>query len=150
LCVYQRALILTEQSTCCCSMNEHQSLCTYCAAICYKLALLYHQDGMASGNIQSTTKAEKLHAACIEILGDSEISFLNETTLLIVIAASNNLAGIEFEKGMVYAVTNRLRFLATVLQEFEDANLDVLRVAELRDFLSIIFLGNGLTAAPAA
>jgi hypothetical protein len=55
---------------------------------------------MASGNIQSTTKAEKLHAACIEILGDSEISFLNETTLLIVIAASNNLAGIEFEKGI--------------------------------------------------
>jgi hypothetical protein len=92
---------------------------------------------MTSDNIQSTTNAEKLHAACIQILGDSNLSFLNETTLLIVIAASNNLAGIEFEKGMVYAVTNRLRFLATLLQESEDANLDILTVAELRDFCQI-------------
>lgn len=154
LFVYQNPLVLTQQlrpdGDSCDNRDSHRSLCTHAAAICYNLALLYHHDGMANRSNRSTTKAGKLYGACIAILSDSNLAHWNESTLLIAIAASNNLAVIEFERGMLDNVTNRLRHLSMLLRESEHVNLHMLATDELHNFLSNILLGNGLTAAPAA
>eukprot|EP00980_Cylindrotheca_fusiformis_P006009 scaffold1284_cov108-Cylindrotheca_fusiformis.AAC.23 len=156
LVMYQKVFALNEESsssssTTTTSATSQESLCTYSAAICYNLAFLYHQDGIRNGDICSTTKAERLYNSSISILADSNFVFLNESTLLITIAASNNLAVLELEKGLLDAVTNSMTSLAALLGEFENLRLhNLVSKEEVHTFLSNALMASGLQAASAA
>ena len=76
----------------------------------------------------------------------------NKTTLLIVIAATNNMTQIELENGMIREAAIRLKFLASFLLE-SSGHIDLGEIftdTEVHMILSNIMLANGLKASPAA
>jgi hypothetical protein len=146
LFIYQSALFLPEE---CCSPNE-TSIHIYSAVVVFNLALVYHHVGMNAGKTSSLTKAEQFYENSIRLLdGLNPLSF-NETTILIFLAANNNLAQIALEKGMVEPVSIRFRFLSHVLHQSNAMQRDIFTDHELNGILSNILLGNGLGASPAA
>jgi hypothetical protein len=77
-------------------------VCT--AAVVLNLALCYHRKGEKSGLAAFTTKAEKLYSMALQLLGSSNNSCNNNSTLCILglvlqLASLNNLLGIQWESG---------------------------------------------------
>ncbi|KAL3938257.1 MAG: hypothetical protein SGBAC_006799 [Bacillariaceae sp.] len=150
--VYQKALLL-ESSTASAGMtNENlgRRLCTYSAATCYNLALLYHQEGLTTGKSKFIDKAENLYSACMRILHDGNLSWLNPTTLLITIAASNNLAEIEISRGMVQQASSHIHLLEWLVYECRVVDLQLLSPEELHGLLGNLLHGKGLNTAATA
>jgi hypothetical protein len=146
LFIYQSALVLPEE---CCSPNE-TSIRIYNAVVVFNLALVYHHVGMNTGETSSLTKTEKFYENSILLLDGLDLLSFNETTLLIFLAANNNLAQIALEKGMVEPVRIRFRFLSHVLHQSNARHRDIFTNHELNGILSNILPGNGLSASPAA
>ena len=149
--VYQKALIL-ESNTSSSMANENLShrLCTYSAATCFNLALLYHQEGMNTGRSQLIHKAEQMYSACLKILRDGNLSHLNPTTLLITVAASNNLAEIMFSKCMVLEASHHIHYVEWLIYECQVVNLDLFNSEEIHGFLGNILHRKGINTAAAA
>jgi hypothetical protein len=146
LFIYQSALVLPEE---CCSLNE-TSIHIYSAVVVFNLALVYHHVGMKTGKTRSLTKAEHFYENSIRLLDGLDPLSYNGTTLLIFLAANNNLAHIALEKGMVEPVSIRFRFLSHVLHQSNAMHREIFTNYELNGILSNILMGNGLGASPAA
>ncbi|CAJ1958200.1 unnamed protein product [Cylindrotheca closterium] len=149
--VYQKALIL--ESTSSASMTSEtlaNRLSTYCAATCYNLALLYHQEGLSTGRSRCIDKAEQLYSACLRLLQNGNLSCLNPTTLLITIIASNNLAEIELSKGMVQTASSHIQFVEWLVYECQVVKLDLFSPEEIHDLMGNMLHGKGMNTATAA
>jgi hypothetical protein len=145
--LYQNALIFQESS---CSQTR-EALAVYCAGILFNTALLHHKSGLATGKAGSMGRAQQLYESSLQLLGGIDMSFYNTTTtLLIVISCTNNLAHIELEKGMFQEVSQKFKFIMSILQGSEEAQAKIFTAQELQGLLSNALMADGLVASPAA
>ncbi|CAJ1938719.1 unnamed protein product [Cylindrotheca closterium] len=120
----------------------------YCAGILFKTAILHHQKSIETGISASMHRAEQLYQASLQLIVGLPRS--NDTVTLIALAATNNLAQIEFEKGLVMQASERLRFLVHLLCSLESTAGRVVTVDEFHGMLSNTLLANGVSSSPAA
>lgn len=147
LFLYQSPLLLSEK---CCSTNQ-TAIRVYTSVVVFNLALLHHHLGAITGKTRSLAKAEQLYKTSIEILSELNPLTYHETTLLIVMAANNNLAQIDLERGMVLTVNGRFRYMSRILHECSAKYWDAFDSFELDGVLSnILLLGCCWAASPAA
>ncbi|CAJ1965964.1 unnamed protein product [Cylindrotheca closterium] len=145
--VYQNALVLQEAPS---FGAEHrvQSMNIYCAGILFNTAILHHQKSIKTGISASMHRAEQLYQASLQLIVGLPRS--NDTVALIAFAATNNLAQIEFEKGLVMQASERLRFLVHLFCSLENTAGRVFAVDECHGLLSNTLLANGMSSSPAA
>lgn len=145
--VYRNALFLQECSS---TSPEHrvQSRNIYCAGILLNTAILHHQKSIKSGTSASLHRAEQLYQACLQLIAG--LSTTNDTVALIAIAGTNNLAHIEYDKGMMMQASERLRFLVRLLSSSDNTPGRVVTTEEFNGMLSNALLANGMAASPAA
>ncbi|CAJ1947953.1 unnamed protein product [Cylindrotheca closterium] len=122
----------------------------YCAGVVFNTAVLHHQQAIKTGNSASLDRAAKLYEASLHLVGQHVHADCNNTVSLIAMAASNNLAQIELEKGLVEQACSRLQVLQTVIQSLRPVIIQILTMSEFQGMLSNILLAEGVTTSPAA
>jgi len=145
--VYQSALVLQEVPSFC-AEHRVQSMNIYCAGILFNTAILHHQNSIRTGKSASMHRAEQLYQASLQLIMGLPKS--NDTVFIIALAATNNLAQIELDKGMVMQASESLRFLIHLLYSSEHAARRIFAVDEFYGMLSNTVLANGMSASPAA
>ncbi|CAJ1931297.1 unnamed protein product [Cylindrotheca closterium] len=146
--VYQSALVLQEAPSFVGVEHRVQSMNIYCAGILFNTAILHHQKSIKTGISAFMHRAEQLYQASLQLIVGLPRS--NDTVALIAFAATNNLAQIEFEKGLVMQASERLRFLVHLLRSSENTAARVFAVDEFHGMLSNTLLANGVSSSPAA
>ncbi|CAJ1938721.1 unnamed protein product [Cylindrotheca closterium] len=146
--VYQSALVLQEAPSFVGAEHRVQSMNMYCAGILFNTAILHHQKSIKTGISASMHRAEQLYQTSLQIIVGLPRS--NDTVTLIALAATNNLAQIEFENGLVVQASERLRFLVHLLCSLENTAGRVFAVDEFYGVLSNTLLANGVSLSPAA
>ncbi|KAL3931860.1 MAG: hypothetical protein SGBAC_011115 [Bacillariaceae sp.] len=146
LYVYQSALVLQESPS---SWEQNvQNMNIYCAGILFNTAILHHQNSIKTGKSASVGRAEQLYQASVQLVAG--LSTSNDTVVLIAVAASNNLAQIEFDKGLTMQANERLQFLADLLHSSVDETSRIFTADEFQGMLSNTLLANSIAASPAA
>ncbi|CAJ1965963.1 unnamed protein product [Cylindrotheca closterium] len=120
----------------------------YCAGILFNTAILHHQKSIKTGISAYMHRAEQLYQASLQLIVGLPRS--NDTLTLIAFAVSNNLAQIEFEKGLVMQASERLRFLVHLFCSLENTAGRVFAVDGFHGMLSNTLLANGMSSSPAA
>lgn len=154
LFVYQSALVLQESPSRGPALHDvlpqasSTKLKVYCSGILFNAAILHHQVSIKTGKSVSMNRAEELYQASLQLV--DKLTTANDTVVLIAVAASNNLAQIEFEKGQMMKAKERLRFLNNILHSWEDILYRIFTADEFRGMLSNTVLVNSIDASPAA
>ncbi|CAJ1947837.1 unnamed protein product [Cylindrotheca closterium] len=149
--VYQSPLILKELPPFM-PLQNMQAMTIYCASILFNTAILHHQDSFKTGNSASLDRAAQLYEASLHLVGKFRATVLgpNKTVSLIAMAASNNLAQIEFEKGMLDQACKRLQFLKHLIQSLQQVVPHIFTRDEFEGMLSNSLSAQDVIASPAA
>ncbi|CAJ1947957.1 unnamed protein product [Cylindrotheca closterium] len=146
--VYQSALILQETQS---YLHNTQAMTIYCAGVVFNTAILHHRQAIKTGSSASLDRAAKLYEASLQlVLGQHIPAGSNSTVSLIAMAASNNLAQIELEKGLVCQACRRLQFLKILIQSLQHIVTRIFTMDEFQGMLSNTLSAESVTASPAA
>ncbi|CAJ1947843.1 unnamed protein product [Cylindrotheca closterium] len=153
--VYQSLLILRESQAASSSLphDEMQLMTLYCACILFNTAILHHQESIKTGSSACLDRAAQLYEASIRLVGKfptTVASFNNNTISLLALAASNNLAQIEFQKGLLDQASTRLQVLKHLIQSLQHVVLHIFTVDEFDGMLSNSLSAEGVIASSAA
>ncbi|CAJ1937696.1 unnamed protein product [Cylindrotheca closterium] len=141
--LYLNPILLDEPT------NLHPStLALYCAVTLFNVAILYHIEGVAKGRMRFLDKAQQMYQASLHFLNGQGL--WNDTVFLLSLAAHNNLAHIELEKGTVEASNGHLGHAFELLQSIKERALDILSDSELHGFLLNSSLQGRISSAAAA
>ncbi|CAJ1947839.1 unnamed protein product [Cylindrotheca closterium] len=155
--VYQSPLILNELP----SSSLHptsrstsvQAMIIYCAAVVFNTAILHHQESIKTGSSVCLDRAAELYEASIRLVGKfpTTVASSNKTISLIAMAASNNLAQIEFQKGLLDQACKRLQVLKHLMtQSLRHVVPYIFTIDEFEGMLSNTLSAKGVIASPAA
>mmetsp|Transcript_12106 Transcript_12106/g.28935 ORF Transcript_12106/g.28935 Transcript_12106/m.28935 type:complete len:184 (+) Transcript_12106:236-787(+) len=143
LFLYLNALVLEETADC-----HPSTLAIYCSVTLFNTAILYHMEGMATGRMRFMDQAHQMYQASLHFLNG--LDPWNDTVLLVNLAANNNLAHIELEKGMVDSANRRLGHTFEILQYAKSRTLGIVSGSELHGFLLNSSLQGKIFSAAAA
>ncbi|CAJ1937698.1 unnamed protein product [Cylindrotheca closterium] len=153
--LFQRALYLNAPSAAdVSSPSSPQAICQALpilgSVVLFNSAILYHKNAVLTGESFSLDKAQQLYKASLQFATSQGAT--NPTDWLITIAASNNLAQIAYEKGLIDEVNERLDDLSFLMSR--GGSLERLQgiftVAEIEGFLSNAAMTGGFKSSPAA
>jgi hypothetical protein len=129
--VFQNAILLTPTSL----PSDHQAIeyyaNVYCACTIFNIALLHQHHGLAGSNT-SLQNAEQMYRISIQLLlqGASAPSTLHATSILVLLAAQNNLSQIQFDRGAISEAKQGFESMYCLMQEaqevFSEQEWDVL------------------------
>ncbi|KAL3934074.1 MAG: hypothetical protein SGBAC_010122 [Bacillariaceae sp.] len=149
--LFQRALFLNDPSGASSNLQEIvKALPIFGSVVLFNTAILYHKNAALTGEYSSLDKAQRLYKASLQFATSKGAT--NPTDWLIVIAASNNLAQIAYEKGRIEEVNERLDDMSFVLSRggsFEQLH-GIFAVEEIQGFLSNAAMAGGFQSSPAA
>lgn len=143
--IYPHALVFHEANA-----TTTETLTVYCAGLLFSNALLHHQFALVNGRSRSMFKAEQLYEASLQLLSGLELSPFNATAVVIAIAATNNLAQIQLEKGMLPEASQKFRFIVSMFHWVGMAQCEMFTTGEVQGFLANSLMAGGLAASPAA
>ncbi|CAJ1936615.1 unnamed protein product [Cylindrotheca closterium] len=115
----------------------------YSAAVIFNLALVHHIQG--SKNKSARSKAQKLYAAIMRLLGD-RVGHM-QLSLLLKLACINNMAHIRYENGEFDQVQDGLGQLSTLLKTTDQC---LFKGAEIQMLLMNVLFFKKPDIAPAA
>ncbi|CAJ1947951.1 unnamed protein product [Cylindrotheca closterium] len=148
--VYQSALILQESPASSTQDMTQAKMTIYCAGVAFNTAILHHQQAFKTGRSASLHRAAKLYECCLQLVGQFIHAGSNNTVSLITMAATNNLAQIELEKGLLGQACRRLQFLKALIQSLQHTATRMFTVDELQSMISNTLSAEGVIASPAA
>ncbi|KAL3934076.1 MAG: hypothetical protein SGBAC_010124 [Bacillariaceae sp.] len=119
---------------------DPSTVAIYCSVTLLNVAIMYHMEGISQGRMRFMEQARKMYEASLHMLNSQDNILENDTVLLVQLAASNNLAHIELEKGMVDVANERLSHLYALLQATKSRALGIISCTELRG----LFLNSSL------
>ena len=141
--LYFNGIVLKE------TLEQHPStFAICCAATLFNCAVIYHMEGVATQKMSFMDKALHMYQASLHFLQGVDLQ--NDTCLLVALAATNNMAQIELEKGMVDGANRRLYHTYALLQHSKTRALDMFAGSEIHGFLLNSSLQGKITSAAAA
>ena len=126
-----------------------ETIAMYSAIILLNGALFHHRKSPEGNMAKCLFKAEKMYRASLQLVQGSFLAG-NTTALIVAVVASNNLAQIELQRGVIQNVTRRFRLLKQMLQGRCYDIVHVLPDYEIKELLSNSLLADGLVGACAA
>lgn len=145
LFLYLNVLALEETTN-----LDPATVAIYCSVTLLNVAIMYHMEGISQGRMRFMDQARKMYQGSLHMLNSQDNLWENDTVLLVQLAASNNLAHIELEKGMVDVANERLSHLFALLQATKSRALGIISRTELHGFLLNSSLQGKSCAASAA
>lgn len=145
LFLYLNVLALEETTN-----LDPSTVAIYCSVTLLNVAIMYHMEGISQGRMRVLDQARKMYQASLHMLNSQDILWENDTVLLVYLAASNNLAHIELEKGMVDVANKRLSHQFALLQATKSRALGIISSTELHGLLLNSSLQGKICAASAA
>ncbi|CAJ1947955.1 unnamed protein product [Cylindrotheca closterium] len=121
-----------------------EKMAIYCAGVVFNTAI---KTG-TSANLDR--RAAMLYETSLQLIGQHVDAYSNNTASLIAMAASNNLAQIELEKGLVEQACKRLQALKFPMQSLRSVVPHIFTVHEFQCMLSNTLSTEGVTVSPAA
>jgi hypothetical protein len=150
--LFQRALFLNApRATDASSPQEiFKALPILGSVVLFNSAILYHKNATLTAESSSLDKAQQLYKASLQFATSQGAT--NPTDWLITIAASNNLAQIACEKGMIEEANERLDDLCFLLSRggSRERLHCIFSVEEIQGFLSNAAMAGGFKSSPAA
>ncbi|KAL3934075.1 MAG: hypothetical protein SGBAC_010123 [Bacillariaceae sp.] len=124
------------------------AIAVFCCVILFNSAVLFHQKGIIHHKMHMIDRAQKLYDGCLFLLEGQDLS--NDMTFLVAVAASNNMAQIELEKGMVCSVNDRLRTMGGLIRGSRKRVREMFSSREIEGFFLNVALGGRQLSAPSA
>ncbi|CAJ1947841.1 unnamed protein product [Cylindrotheca closterium] len=149
--LYQRPIVLQESAGASESLCTMQAMTIYCSGVLLNTAILHHQEAILTGSSASVDRAAKLYEASLHLVGKFHVySGSNKTVSLIVMAASNNLAQIELQKGILDQACKRLQVLKSLIRSLQNVIPHIFTREEFGGMLSNSLSAESVIASPAA
>ena len=115
--IYSNALIFSLDSACPLSEDDVH---IYSATIILNIALAYHRRGL-TGNPSSLLKAEMMYEMITKLLGSEEN---HGTSLVVLLAAINNLSQLRHDRGLYDASLEGFKYLGSLIN-FAGNNVNI-------------------------